>query len=165
MSNGRKGACPLLWHCASHRPVPPEPLMGGSLFVGVYNGDRSIGAANLRKGLAPSMAGAPCAPFYGSGTAAPFYVAPPFYGNAPRTWQTRKNGGESFDSPPFFQKPIRIFLFVVAVLDYPLLGVFRGKPVRGTLHPADFLRRLYVVVERGKAGRRTGIVAESSAGY
>ena len=53
---------------ASYRPVRPnsmyynEPLMRGSLFVGVYNGDRSIGAANLRKGFTPSMAGAPCAP-------------------------------------------------------------------------------------------------------
>ncbi len=85
VSNGRKAACPLLWlaclvpgsalrtaPCHSNFGSVNEPTMIGSLFVGVYNGDRSIGAANLRKGFTPSMeaalplAGAPCAPFYGS---------------------------------------------------------------------------------------------------
>ena len=38
--------------------------MRGSLFVGVYNGDRSIGVANLRKGFTPSMEAAlPPPPF------------------------------------------------------------------------------------------------------
>ena len=43
----------------------PEVLMnlshGRFVFCWEWGGDRSIGEANLRKGLAPSMAGAPCA--------------------------------------------------------------------------------------------------------
>ncbi len=86
-SNGRKGRQPLQWkrhcrppslfiqkHCAKSGKLgfcgtnserANEPPMGGSFCVGNWGGDRSIGGANLRKGLCPFNGSGPAAPFNG----------------------------------------------------------------------------------------------------
>ena len=58
---GVRGLVPFNGSAPRTRPCRPksmyynEPPMRCSLFVGVYNGDRSIGIANRRKGFTPSM--------------------------------------------------------------------------------------------------------------
>ena len=59
-----------LWFFKTNSGRADEPSMGGSFFCGERGGDRSIGGANLRKGLCPFNGSGTAAPFYGSGPAA-----------------------------------------------------------------------------------------------
>ena len=67
---GVRGLATFYGSASRTRPCRPksmyynEPPKRGSLYICIRKGDRSIGAANLRKGLAPSMAGAPRAPLF-----------------------------------------------------------------------------------------------------